>query len=68
MRIIGTKLDISFHYKKELCSFYLLPTIMIFYRPDYFFETGVHTPAFGMVFKWLKFSTGYKIQLNPYYE
>lgn len=62
------KYDIRFYSKKDGYVLFIIPTIVFFYRSDYFWESGVHTPAFGMSFKWLKFNIGFMIQINPYYE
>lgn len=59
---IKTKYETRFYIRNKSYNFFLLPTIVFFYRKDYFFETGVYTPAFGITFKWLKFYIGFKIQ------
>ena len=61
-----TKYETRCYIKNSGYNTFLLPTIVLFYRKDYFWETGVYTPAFGITFKWLKFYIGFKIQ--KYYE
>ena len=34
----------------------ILPFIKVWYSKNYFFETGVFTPAFGIAISWLKWN------------
>jgi hypothetical protein len=56
-----------FIYKKKF-HWFIIPTIVFFYRKDVFFETGITSPAFGISFRWLTFFMGVQIQKNIYYK
>lgn len=40
----------------------ILPFIKVWYSPNYFLETGVTTPAFGIALSWLKWNYYFTIQ------
>lgn len=56
-----------FVYKKKF-HWFIIPTIVFFYREDVFFETGITSPAVGFSFRWLTFFAGIQIQKNIYYK
>jgi hypothetical protein len=56
-----------FLYNKRY-HWFIIPTVVFFYRKDVFFETGVYTPAFGFSIRWLTFFMGIQIQRNAYYS
>ncbi len=56
-----------FLYKKKY-HWFIIPTIIFFYRKDVFFSTGLCTPAFGLSIRWLTFFMGIQFQVNPYYK
>ena len=56
-----------FLYNKKYHWFIIL-TVVFFYRKDVFFETGLTTPAFGLSVRWLTFFMGIQFQRNAYYE
>jgi hypothetical protein len=56
-----------FIYKKKF-HWFIIPTIVFFYREDVFFETGISSPAIGLSFRWLTFFAGIQIQKNIYYK
>jgi hypothetical protein len=41
---------------------WIIPCLSIWYDKDYFFETGVTSPAFGLHFAWLHYAYGLTIQ------
>jgi hypothetical protein len=41
---------------------FIIPTIVFFYNKEEFLETGVHTPSWGLVIRWLTFMVGFQIQ------
>jgi hypothetical protein len=47
---------------KDKHSFYWIPTIVTVYNPYTFLETGVCTPSFTIMIKFLKYSLGFSIQ------
>lgn len=57
-----TKYEIRCYAQSDGFNIFLIPTVVVFYREDCFWETGVYTPAFGITFKWLKFYFEFKIQ------
>ena len=56
-----------FLYNKRY-HWFIIPTIVFFYRKDVFFETGCYSPAFGLSIRWLTFFMGIQFQRNIYYE
>jgi hypothetical protein len=40
----------------------ILPTLKLWYSKNYFLETGVLTPAFGIAISWLKWNYYFTIQ------
>jgi len=42
----------------------ILPTLKLWYSKNYFLETGVLTPAFGIAISWLKWNYYFTIQQN----
>lgn len=56
-----------FVYKKKF-HWFIIPTIVFFYREDVFFETGITSPAFGLSIRWLTFFIGIQFQKNIYYK
>ena len=63
LNVIGTKTYLKdFYVKKIYYHWYILPTIIFYYNKNEFLETGVYTPAWSLVFKWLKFQIGFQIQ------
>jgi len=55
-----------FLYNKKY-HWFIIPTIVFFYRKDVFFSTGCYTPAIGFSVRWLTFFMGIQFQINPYY-
>jgi hypothetical protein len=47
---------------------FLIPSPVIFYKKDTFFETGITTPSFGFAIRFLVFMVGFQSQKNLYYE
>jgi len=43
-------------------KFWILPCISLWYDKDYFYETGVHTPALGIEVFWFNLGWGMVIQ------
>jgi hypothetical protein len=43
-------------------KYWLIPCISIWYDKEYFFETGVTSPAFGIQISFLNFAYGLTIQ------
>ena len=43
-------------------KFYILPFVLCWYYKDYFLETGVTSPAFGLQIGWIKWRLNIKIQ------
>jgi hypothetical protein len=41
---------------------FIIPTIVFFYNKETFLETGVYTPSFGLIIRWLTFMVGFQIQ------
>jgi hypothetical protein len=58
--------DFFIYNKKH--HWFIIPTIVLFYNKETFFETGVYTPAFGFSIRWMTFFMGVQIQNNAYYE
>jgi hypothetical protein len=56
-----------FIYNKRY-HWFIIPTVVFFYRRDVFFETGLCTPAFGFSVRWLTFFMGVQFQRNAYYN
>ncbi len=56
-----------FLYNKKF-HWFIIPTVVFYYRKDVFFETGITSPAFGMSVRWLTFFAGIQFQRNIYYE
>ncbi len=56
-----------FVYKKKF-HWFIIPTIVFFYRKDVFFETGITSPAVGLSIRWLTFFAGVQFQKNIYYN
>ena len=56
-----------FIYNKRY-HWFIIPTVVFFYREDVFFETGLCTPAFGFSVRWLTFFMGVQFQRNAYYS
>jgi hypothetical protein len=56
-----------FIYNKRY-HWFIIPTIVFYYRKDTFFETGITSPAFGMSIRWFTFFAGFQIQKNIYYN
>ncbi len=56
-----------FIYNKRY-HWFIIPTIVFFYREDVFFETGCYSPAFGISIRWLTFFMGVQYQRNIYYN
>jgi hypothetical protein len=56
-----------FIYRKKY-HWFIIPTIIFFYRKDVFFETGITSPAIGLSFRWLTFFMGIQVQRNIYYK
>lgn len=56
-------------FQKNKDIIVLLPIIKIWFSKNYFLETGVFSPAFGIAISWLKWNyyftiqQGYKIKL-----
>jgi hypothetical protein len=42
--------------------YWIIPCVSIWYSKDYFFETGVTSPAFGIQISFLNFTYGLTIQ------
>ena len=42
----------------------ILPFIKVWYSKNYFLETGVLTPAFGIAISWLKWNYYFTLQKN----
>jgi hypothetical protein len=53
---------IDLYFKKIPYYFYIIPTLIIWYRKDLFLETGVYTSGWGIVIKFLKWSIGIQFQ------
>ena len=53
---------IDLYFKKIPYYFYIIPTLIIWYRKDLFLETGVYTLGWGIVIKFLKWSIGIQFQ------
>jgi hypothetical protein len=53
---------IDLYFKRIPYYFYIIPTLIIWYRKDLFLETGVYTPGCGVVIKFLKWSIGIQFQ------
>ena len=49
-----------FQRNKDIVN--ILPFIKVWYSKNYFFETGVFTPAFGIAISWLKWNYYLTIQ------
>jgi len=56
-----------FLYNKRY-HWFIIPTVVFFYRKDVFFETGICTPAIGLSVRWLTFFMGIQFQRNAYYS
>jgi hypothetical protein len=56
-----------FIYRKKY-HWFIIPTIIFFYREDVFFETGITSPAIGLSLRWLTFFMGIQVQRNIYYK
>jgi hypothetical protein len=56
-----------FLYNKRY-HWFIIPTIVFYYREDVFFETGITSPAIGLSFRWLTFFMGIQFQKNIYYK
>lgn len=56
-----------FIYNKRY-HWFLIPTVVFYYRKDVFFETGITSPAFGLSVRWLTFFMGVQFQKNIYYK
>jgi hypothetical protein len=56
-----------FIYRKKY-HWFIIPTIIFFYRKDVFFETGITSPAIGLSLRWLTFFMGIQVQRNIYYK
>lgn len=41
---------------------FIIPTLVISYNKNTFFETGIYTPSFGITFRWLTIMIGFQIQ------
>lgn len=52
--------DFFIYNKKH--HWFLIPTIVIFYNKETFLETGVYTPSWGIIVRWLTFMVGIQIQ------
>jgi hypothetical protein len=50
----------KFQTNKDIVN--VLPFIKIWYSPNYFLETGVLTPAFGIAISWLKWNYYFTVQ------
>jgi hypothetical protein len=55
-----------FIYNKKY-HWFIIPTVIFFYRKDAFFDTELYTPAFGFSVRWLTFFMGVQFQRNAYY-
>lgn len=58
--------DFFIYHKKY--HWFIIPTIVFYYRKDTFFSTGQYSPAFGMSFRWLTFFMGIQFQKNIHYK
>ena len=56
-----------FLYKKKY-HWFIIPTIIYFYRKDLFFLRRLCIPQFGLSIRWLTFFMGIQFQVNPYYK
>lgn len=59
---------IDFFIYNKRYHWFIIPTIVFYYRKDVFFETGITSPAIGMSFRWLTFFMGVQLQKNLYYK
>jgi hypothetical protein len=56
----------DFFILKKKHFWFLIPTPILYYNKETFFETGVYTPSFGFTFRFLNIMIGIQIQKNLY--
>lgn len=49
-------------FAKIRSKVWIIPCISLWYDKDYFLETGVTSPAFGLQISWLRWAYGLTIQ------
>jgi len=57
-----TTWDKDFFIYNKRYHWFIIPTVVFFYRKDTFLETGVYTPAWGFAFRWLTIMIGFQSQ------
>ena len=58
----------DFFVIRKKYHWFLLPTPILYYRKDTFFETGATSPSWGLTLRFLIFMVGIQIQKNIYYK
>lgn len=56
------KWDKQIWFSSTFGKFYVLPFVLCWYSEDYFLETGVTSPAYGLQIGFLKWRLNIKIQ------
>jgi hypothetical protein len=60
--------DRNFFIIKKKNHWFVIPSIVVYYNKHEFYETGVTTPCWGLMFRWLVFMIGFQIQEGYEYQ
>lgn len=52
----------DFFILKKKHHWFILPSFIFYYNKNEFYETGVTSPAWGLMVRWLVFMIGFQIQ------